>query len=131
MTRPQQYSSTATHRMTNPPHGWSSSKRRPDPPGWQSLRKQVIARALGVCQDIATPTDSNPHPQRCYLEGTEVDHIINLAQGGSEALENLQLLCAWHHKRKTAKEARSKRISRTERHPGERHPGLIDVTPDR
>ena len=60
-----------------------------------------------------------------HLQGTEVDHIVNLAQGGSESLDNLQLLCAWHHKRKTALEASANRPRLTERHPGERHPGFI------
>jgi 5-methylcytosine-specific restriction protein A len=114
---------------TTPSHSWDSSKRRPDPKGWSAIRKQVIARALGVCQHHPVPSNSAPHPQRCYLQGTDVDHIINLAQGGIEELDNLQLLCSWHHKQKTAKEAQANRVSKTERHPREKHPGLIDVTP--
>jgi len=116
--------------MSDPSHRWSSSNRRPDPKGWSATRKQVIARAQGVCQHHPLATESSPNPHRCYLQGTEVDHIVNLAQGGSEELDNLQLLCEWHHKQKTSKEASANRVRRTERHPRERHPGLINVAPD-
>ena len=38
-------------------------------------------------------------------EGTEVDHIIPLWQGGSDTVSNKQLLCKECHKVKTRKEA--------------------------
>jgi 5-methylcytosine-specific restriction protein A len=103
-------------------HNWDSSRRRKDPPGWSATRKAVIDRADGQCQHIP---EGETQTQRCYLQGTDVDHIVNVAQGGSEELDNLQLLCTWHHKQKTAKEAAANRVKRTERHPGERHPGLL------
>jgi len=109
--------------MTPPStHNWDSSRRRKDPPGWAAIRQVVIKRAMSVCQHLPQGGQAS---ERCHLQGTEVDHIVNLAQGGSESLDNLQLLCAWHHKRKTALEASANRPRLTERHPGERHPGLI------
>lgn len=43
----------------------------------------------------------------CLIEGravqaTDVDHIIEKAHGGTDAMSNLQSLCRDHHKRKTA-----------------------------
>ena len=108
---------------------WESSNRRKDPPGWANLRRIVIERALAQCQHH----DEQPHPTiggqtvsiRCGFPGKDVDHILNVADGGTDDLSNLQLLCEWHHKRKTQAEAKAKRVKRTERHPGERHPGII------
>jgi hypothetical protein len=39
----------------------------------------------------------------CGNIGNEVDHIIELAAGGDNTLENLQVLCSPCHKAKTAK----------------------------
>jgi 5-methylcytosine-specific restriction enzyme A len=99
-------------------HNWDSSRRPKDPPGWQTLRAQVINKAGGICQ----------HESGCALKGSDVDHIVNLAQGGSHDLNNLQLLCSWHHKEKTAKEsaeARRGRPTLSEYRQREAHPGLI------
>lgn len=126
---------------------WESSRRRKDPKGWAAIRREVIARAQGQCEHI-TPLDL-PHPpfrfdpldpspkktpptltppptSRCPYLGRDVDHIVNLAEGGTDTPTNLQLLCEWHHKQKTQAEAKKNRKPRTERHPGERHPGLIN-----
>jgi 5-methylcytosine-specific restriction endonuclease McrA len=45
----------------------------------------------------------------CGEVGNEVDHIIELAAGGDNTLDNLQILCKQCHKAKTAK-FNSKRI---------------------
>jgi len=103
---------------------WESSKRRKDPPYWKALRLQVIARAQSQCEFTATDNAPPPHG-RCPYPGRDVDHIINLAQGGTDSLENLQLLCEWHHKQKTQQEARANRKPRTEAYPKEPHPGLL------
>ena len=106
---------------------WNSSTRRKDPPGWSSLRRAVIERAQGQCEHYSEPSDSSPTAMaiRCSFPGRDVDHIINLAQGGSDSLTNLQLLCEWHHKQKTQAEAKKNRKPRSERHPGEKHPGIL------
>lgn len=103
---------------------WESSKRRKDPPYWKALRLQIIERAQGQCEHTPLANDPPPHG-RCPFPGRDVDHIINLAQGGDDSPTNLQLLCEWHHKQKTQREARANRTPRTEKHPGEKHPGIL------
>ena len=39
----------------------------------------------------------------CGDVGNEVDHVIELAAGGDNSIENLQVLCSPCHKAKTAK----------------------------
>ncbi len=39
----------------------------------------------------------------CGEVGNEVDHVIELAAGGDNSIENLQVLCKPCHKTKTAK----------------------------
>ncbi len=104
---------------------WETSNRRKDPPGWKAKRQVVIARALGQCEQSLSPHDLPQATIRCSYPGTDVDHIINLAKGGTDDPANLQLLCTWHHKQKTAREAQANRPKRTERHPGEKHPGIL------
>ncbi len=97
-------------------HNWDSSNRRKDPPYWPQLRSQVIARANGLCE----------HADSCTYKGIDVDHIVNLAKGGTDSLQNLQLLCTWHHKRKTAQEAAEARGPRQrETRTQGKHPGLL------
>ena len=105
---------------------WETSNRRKDPPGWKALRQVVIAKAQGQCEQSLAPHDLPQSTIRCSYPGTDVDHIINVAQGGTDHPSNLQLLCAWHHKQKTAQEAKANRIKRTEQHPKEKHPGILD-----
>ena len=98
-------------------HNWDSSKRPKDPPGWKQTRALVIQRAAGLCQ----------HEDGCTHKGVDVDHIVNLAAGGNHDLNNLRLLCTWHHKRKTAQEAADARKALpilTETRPKGTHPGL-------
>ena len=66
---------------------------------------------------------------RCTYPAQDVDHIVNVANGGSNSLDNLQALCDWHHKRKTQQEAQAARKAKgiyTERRAKPKHPGLID-----
>jgi 5-methylcytosine-specific restriction protein A len=47
----------------------------------------------------------------CAVEGcvelcSELDHVLNLARGGSDDRDNLQGLCAAHHREKTLRESR-------------------------
>ncbi|MGW0929544.1 HNH endonuclease [Streptomyces sp. NPDC002644] len=76
---------------------WSSSNRRSRlPSNWPALRARVIKRDGGVCQSCGNP-------------GTDVDHV---RRGDDHRLENLQLLCGWCHKRKTAEESRAARADK-------------------
>lgn len=77
---------------THKPTPWAGSTRSQRlPPNWSKIRRRVIARDHGRCQ----------WPD-CGAPGTEVDHIT---RGDNHTLANLQLLCAPHHKTKTASEA--------------------------
>lgn len=99
-------------------HNWGTSKRRKDPANWQAIKALVSERANGRCQDFMRDGT------QCTDAGTECDHIINLANGGTDALDNLQMLCEWHHKRKTAREAADARKSLSIFRPKEQHPGF-------
>jgi 5-methylcytosine-specific restriction protein A len=63
--------------------------------GWQRLRKVVIQRDRGLCQLCKA--------QGIVRAGTDVDHIQAKADGGTDALTNLRLLCASCHRRVTAR----------------------------
>ena len=59
---------------------------------WQQRRKAYI-KAHPFCSVCGKPT-------------TDVDHRIPRSHGGSEDDGNLQPLCSYHHKQKTARERR-------------------------
>ena len=83
------------------PEAWVSSKgKTAEERGyghkWKKIRKQALVRDGYLCQE-------------CLKSGlltvaTDVDHIINKAQGGTDALSNLQCLCHPCHKIKTISE---------------------------
>lgn len=57
--------------------------------------------------------DANPLCAHCLDEGmtvaaTEIDHIIPLAQGGTDDMSNLQGLCHAHHVSKTRTETQGR-----------------------
>ncbi|WP_326664451.1 HNH endonuclease [Streptomyces sp. NBC_00385] len=84
---------------TQPRKPWAGSSRRESlPRGWERLRRRVIRRDGGVC--TALYSDG----RRCELPGTDVDHVIPHSLGGSDLLENLQLLCPFHHRAKSSSE---------------------------
>lgn len=60
----------------------------------------VTRRAQGRCEN--QPEGYS----RCSRVGTQVDHIIPRAEGGSDDLHNLQLLCDDCHKQKTQEDAK-------------------------
>ena len=66
----------------------------------------------------------NPEARRIFLkslghkkcpEGYQVDHIIPLAMGGSDAPSNMQLLTVAEHRKKTARELKELRRIKYER----------------
>lgn len=63
---------------------------------WEELRSQVLKRDE-VCVS-------------CGGVATEVDHIRPLAIGGTNELDNLQLLCSSCHRKKTSRD--QKKIAR-------------------
>lgn len=95
---------------------WSTSDRRHRLPNdWPAVRRQVKARANGLCQ-------AEHHEPGCDGIGTDADHI---RQGDNHSIDNLQWLSAPCHKAKTAREtaARNKRNAQLKRRPTEAHPG--------
>ena len=80
---------------------------------WKRIRNIVLKRDECTCQ-------------RCGDTGNEVNHIIPVTEGGTDALENLETLCG--PCRQTETVAQTTRAVRRHaawgRHPGERHPGL-------
>lgn len=86
------------------------------------------------------PSRGAPHKQRqqalnrdhhqCVqcgnTENLEVDHIKNVANGGSHDLDNLQTLCRPCHRKKTQQESKNARAAKLSRRklPRAPHPGL-------
>lgn len=64
---------------------------------WDKLRKVVLARDCGLCQPCMAAARVTP--------GNIVDHIIAKAEGGTDDLGNLQVICKPCHVKKTATEA--------------------------
>lgn len=62
---------------------------------WRRIRQRILLRDRYTCQ-------------QCGYVGMdlEVDHIVNVARGGSDDDSNLQALCKLCHKAKTARESR-------------------------
>ena len=87
--------------------GWKRSKRnqkagltgRP----WRRLRDEVMSRDDYVCQECARNGRLTP--------ATEVDHIINIASGGTDNMTNLEAICSNCHKIKTQNESKKARVS--------------------
>ena len=78
-------------RSHTPKSSWGQGRGgRP----WRRLRDQVLARDRYTCQI-------------CGRVGgkLELDHIINLAQGGTDDPRNLQMLCQSCHQQKTLSES--------------------------
>ena len=107
---------------------WETSRRRKDPPYWSKLRAEILTRANNMCEHTQEETSpQGSRTVRCTYPAKDVDHIVNLAKGGTDSHDNLQALCTWHHKQKTQAEARAARgPAPTERRPRESHPGLVD-----
>lgn len=64
---------------------------------WDRLRARILRRDAGICQPCLA--DGLVH------QGTEVDHIIPKAQGGTDDDANLQTICTARHRAKTAAES--------------------------
>lgn len=65
---------------------------------WRRIRQRVLERDKGLCQPCLV--------QGKYTPAIEVDHVINIASGGTDSDDNLQAICDPCHKAKTQAEAR-------------------------
>lgn len=96
---------------------WETSDRRSRlPANWPTLRRLVLERDRYECQHQREDTG-----QRCGLPATDVDHIN---RGDNHHPNNLQALCPWHHKHKTAMEGGRASAQARRRDKGFTHPGL-------
>lgn len=96
---------------------WSKNYRVPS--DWPHRRNSVLKRAGGRCEVVAEGV-------RCPNPASQVDHIVNVAEGGSHELTNLAAICVPCHAVKTKGE-RARGIARQprERRAPEKHPGLL------
>jgi 5-methylcytosine-specific restriction endonuclease McrA len=74
-------------------------RRRPPHERWQELRQDIWARDGGCC---AGPYCAGAPP--IPLDQAHIDHIVPLASGGGNALDNLRLLCRRCHVLRAGKE---------------------------
>jgi 5-methylcytosine-specific restriction endonuclease McrA len=100
-------------------HKWDTSNRRRDPANWNAIRMLVAERDGHRCQEYMR--DNSPCPDI----GTECDHIIPLSRGGTDNMDNLRMLCKWHHARKSSAEGNASKTGVSEQRPKPQHPGII------
>jgi hypothetical protein len=99
------------------PGAWRTTPR---PRGWKALRAQVLERDGNQCTWIEDG-------ERCTGEGTDADHIAD-PQDHSPA--NLRTLCGYHHRKRTAIQARAAHGPLPSRaRPAAPHPGLVSTQP--
>ncbi|GAA3018217.1 hypothetical protein Sfulv_55070 [Streptomyces fulvorobeus] len=97
---------------------WDGSTRRSRlPKNWPRIRRRIIRRDGGVCVALYSTG------ARCELPGTDVDHIV---PGDDHTEANLQLLCTWHHLRKSSTEGNAARLRPSVHRPPSTHPALDD-----
>jgi len=89
--RAQGWAQTTTDGTTARGYGWA----------WQQLRERILQRDCGLCQECK-------RNGKVKL-GTEVDHIVQAADGGTDEDHNLELLCHDCHADKTAAEGGKRR----------------------
>ena len=81
--------------------------------GWHRLRTKTLMRDP-ICR-LGYPG--------CTVVSTMADHVIGIASGGVDTLENLQGVCSSCHALKTQTERTAGRWPSTRTRPREQHPG--------
>lgn len=108
--------STPTHWQEDP-GAWRTTPR---PRGWKSLRAATLDRDAHRC------TWTYEDGEQCTEAGTDADHI---GDPDDHRLENLRALCEYHHRKRTAMQARAARgETPTRARPRAAHPGLIEAS---
>jgi 5-methylcytosine-specific restriction enzyme A len=87
----------------------------PLPKGWPAIRRRVLRRDGHRCTALLADNT------RCKEPATEVHH---LGSANDHRDEMLTAICAWHHKKETARQANANKKRVTQRYPKEPHPGL-------
>lgn len=85
-------------------------------PGWERTRKMILERDSHRCQRWVTDWRTGGR-RKCWLPANEVDHIHRAENGepDDDSPENLEALCSYHHKQKTARESGDARIKKRRR----------------
>lgn len=95
---------------------WNNWPNYQRPPGWKATRQRILTRDNYTCHICGQPG------------ADQVDHLINVAAGGTHDDTNLAAIhnkpC---HQRKTRQQ--TTRTTPTEQRPPEPHPGLINPKP--
>ncbi|EPD63164.1 HNH endonuclease [Streptomyces sp. HGB0020] len=98
----------------------TSWRTAPRPTGWKRIRLGILERDDGQCTWI-------DDGERCTEPATDVDHI---GDPEDHSPGNLRSLCGYHHRKRTALQARAARGPLpSRRRPAEAHPGLISTQP--
>lgn len=66
---------------------------------WDKTRRRILERDAGICQQCL-------RDHGLVHAGSEVDHIVPKAEGGTDDDDNLQTICRDAHRMKTQAEAR-------------------------
>lgn len=92
----------------------SQSSRRPRPAGWKRLRLAVLERDAHTCK-------------WCGKHADTVDHVVPVAEGGSDDMSNLAAACAPCNIRRGAIEGgrAAQRIKPRQKRQRESNPGLM------
>jgi len=92
---------------------WKNGNSRTSTTAWKQLRRRAIREYGNQCA-------------RCGADGEDVrlelDHRIPVAEGGTDTLDNAQLLCPMCHAPKTQAEARRGRARRSGKRRPRMHP---------
>lgn len=101
------------------PSSWRRNPNRPRARGVPTrLAQQTLTRANHQCEIRG---------ETCEHEAKEVDHIIPVAEGGTDEPTNLQAVCRSCHREKTLHEiarGKARRLARLRR-PEPPHPGYV------
>ena len=109
------------HALTDKP-GYCARHMHLAPKAWENKSEKSLSRMGGRARQRARDQlfQSNPLCVHCEREGitrlaTERDHIIPLAEGGTEHPSNTQGLCKECHQAKTQQESMRARVGRAVR----------------
>lgn len=91
---------------------------RTSTPQWRALKREVIARDGNRCAGCGEPGERRP---------LQLAHILGAAEGGTDTLGNVRLLCAPCHAPETLAESNRAKARRAARRrlPPTPHPGLV------
>ncbi|NEG55458.1 HNH endonuclease [Bifidobacterium platyrrhinorum] len=96
---------------------WSNSTRKQRfNQHWERTRKLILERDHYQCQRWITDWRTGIK-RKCLYPANEVDHIHRAKNGmpDDDRPENLEALCSFHHKQKTARESGEARVEKRRR----------------